>query len=90
MIYKIFLTIQEANDVLKKTSEKQSEFSDLVIKRFDNVSEMIKHNSEMIDEKFDDFTTLLEKSNTEGIPILSSDEDSFTVAGKLFELLNRK
>lgn len=32
----------------------------------------------------------IEKSNTEGIPILSSDEDSFTVAGKLFELLNRK
>ena len=32
----------------------------------------------------------IEKSNTERIPILSTDEDSFTVAGKLFELLNRK
>lgn len=32
----------------------------------------------------------IEKSNTEGIPVLLSEEDTFTVSGKLFELLNKK
>lgn len=32
----------------------------------------------------------IERSNIEGIPVLSTGDDSFTVAGRLFELLGRK
>jgi predicted transcriptional regulator len=32
----------------------------------------------------------IERSNQENIPVLSTDLDTFTIAGRLFELLNRK
>jgi predicted transcriptional regulator len=32
----------------------------------------------------------IERSNQENVPVLSTDLDTFTIAGRLFELLNRK
>ncbi len=35
-------------------------------------------------------TDTMGKSNTENIPLLSTELDTFTITGRLFELLNRK
>ena len=32
----------------------------------------------------------IEKSNTENIPVLSTDQDTFSIAGRLFELLKKE
>lgn len=43
----------------------------------------------MVKGNLPDAETLI-KSNTENIPVLSTDLDTFSITGRLFELLNRK